>query len=197
MLRTSDDNGKIWSEARRLPDKILGPIKNKPVQLADGSILCASSVEALKPPPIWQIHFERSTDNGHTWNFIKVPQPANSPPAIQPSILLLGDDKLMALGRTQAGRVFATTSADNGLTWSQLTLLDLPNPNSGTDAVTFKDGRHLLIYNHTTKGRSPLNLAVSHDGKTWGASLVLESEPNMEFSYPAVIQTSDGLVHVT
>jgi predicted neuraminidase len=52
------------------------------------------------------------------------------------------------------------------------------------------------VYNHTTKGRSPLNVSVSRDGKTWEAALVLESEPG-EYSYPAVIQTSDGLVHIT
>ena len=72
----------------------------------------------------------------------------------------------------------------------------LPNPNSGTDAVTLEDGRHLLVYNHTPKGRTPLNVAVSDDGKAWKAGPVLEAEPG-EYSYPAVIQASDGLVHVT
>jgi predicted neuraminidase len=197
MLQTSDDNGQTWGEARPLPDGILGPIKNKPVQLADGSILCGSSVEAFKTPPFWRIHFERTTDNGLSWSSSEAPQPAASPPAIQPSILFLGHGKLMAVGRSRVGRIFATTSADNGLTWSKLALLDLPNPNSGTDAVTLKDGRQLLVYNNATKGRSPLNLAVSGDGRTWNAALVLEDEPNAEFSYPAIIQTSDGLVHVT
>ncbi len=72
----------------------------------------------------------------------------------------------------------------------------LPNPNSGTDAVTLKDGRHLLVYNHTAKGRSPLNLAVSREGAAWEAALILESTVG-EYSYPAIIQTSDGLVHIT
>ena len=86
-----------------------------------------------------------------------------------------------------------------------MSLMDLPNPNSGTDAVTLRDGRQLLVYNHNirsgshNKGRSPLNVAVSRDGKSWFAALVLENDPDAPsgFSYPAVIQTSDGLVHIT
>lgn len=75
-------------------------------------------------------------------------------------------------------------------------LTSLPNPNSGLDAVTLRDGRQLIVYNHTASGRSPLNVAVSRDGKVWEAALTLESEPG-EFSYPAVIQSRDGMVHVT
>jgi len=44
--------------------------------------------------------------------------------------------------------------------------------------------------------RSPLNVAVSDDGEHWKAALVLEDEPKQRFSYPAVIQTSDGMVHI-
>jgi predicted neuraminidase len=46
------------------------------------------------------------------------------------------------------------------------------------------------------KGRSPLNLAVSVDGENWTQALTLESEPG-EFSYPAIIQGSDGNLHIT
>ncbi|MFZ9435949.1 MAG: exo-alpha-sialidase [Opitutales bacterium] len=197
LLRLSDDNGKTWGEPRRLPEGILGPIKNKPVQLKDGTILSGSSAEGLKVGPSWQIHFERSRDNGVTWEKIKVDQGQGSPASIQPSILFLKDGSLMSLGRTRNGKVFSTLSSDQGTSWSKVELIDLPNPNSGTDAVTLKDGRHLLIYNHTAKGRSPLNLAVSKDGITWEAAMVLEDEPKAEFSYPAIIQSSDGLVHIT
>jgi predicted neuraminidase len=197
MLRLSEDNGKTWGEARRLPDGILGPIKNKPVQLKDGTILSGCSAEGLKVGPSWQIHFERSRDNGVTWERIAVEQGQGAPESIQPSILFLKDGSLMSLGRTRNGKVFSTVSGDQGSTWSKVELIDLPNPNSGTDAVTLKDGRHLLIYNHTAKGRSPLNLAVSKDGITWEAAMVLEDEPKAEFSYPAIIQSADGLVHIT
>jgi predicted neuraminidase len=92
--------------------------------------------------------------------------------------------------------VFETWSADGGKTWTPLALTALPNPSAGTDAVTLSDGRHVLVYNHTPKGRTPLNLAVSRDGRLWEAALVLENEPG-EYSYPAVIQTPDGLIHTT
>jgi predicted neuraminidase len=75
----------------------------------------------------------------------------------------------------------------------------LPNPNSGIDAITLADGRHLLVYNHSSqnKVRTPLNVAISTDGKNWIQILTLEDEPGAQFSYPAVIQSSDGMVHIT
>jgi predicted neuraminidase len=92
--------------------------------------------------------------------------------------------------------VFETWSTDGGRTWTPITLTALPNPSSGIDALTLRDGRHVLVYNHTTQGRSPLNVALSKDGKTWEAALVLERDLG-EYSYPAVIQGADGLLHIT
>jgi len=203
MLLTSEDCGATWSQAVRLPDGILGPIKNKPVQLPNGDILCPSSTESIADPKTgtkeeWRIHFERTSDLGKTWSKA-APAEANGIDAIQPSVLFLGGERLLSLGRSRRGehRLFQVTSDDMGKTWGKMEYGMLPNPSSGTDAVTLKDGRQLLIYNHTDRGRSPLNLALSKDGKTWEGALVLENEPGKEFSYPAIIQTSDGLVHMT
>jgi predicted neuraminidase len=198
MVRTSHDSGRTWSEARRLPDGILGPIKNKPVLLPDGALLCPSSIESPERPSQWRIRFERTLDDGLTWTVASPPSPADGTriDAIQPGILVHPGGKLQAVGRTRQGRVFETWSSDGGKTWTPLVLAALPNPNSGLDAVTLADRRHLVVYNHTTEGRSPLNVALSGDGRTWEAALVLENEPG-EYSYPAVIQSSDGLVHVT
>jgi predicted neuraminidase len=192
MLMTSSDDGRSWSEPRRLPENIIGPVKNKPVQLADGDILCGSSTEQGG----WQVHFERTPDLGQTWEIVGPINRANEIGAIQPSVLFHPGHRLQAVGRTQQGRIFETWSEDDGKTWGKLSLTGLPNPNSGMDAVTLRDGRQLLVYNHTTKGRSPLNVAVSPDGKLWQAALTLEDEAGKEFSYPAVIQTRDGLVHI-
>ncbi|MBI5388513.1 MAG: exo-alpha-sialidase [Verrucomicrobia bacterium] len=193
MLMTSDDAGKTWSQPRRLPEGILGPIKNKPVRLAGGDILCPTSSEHAG----WRVHFERTSDLGQTWQATKPVNDGREFGAIQPSILFHKDGRLQAVGRTRQGKVFQIWSDDDGKTWGKMTATPLPNPNAGTDAVTLRDGRHLLVYNHTTKGRSPLSVAVSTDGRDWQAALVLEEEPGMEFSYPAVIQTGDGLVHIT
>lgn len=193
MLTTSMDAGTTWSTPRRLPDGILGPIKNKPVQLANGDIVSGSSSE----DDGWRVHMERSTDNGRNWRATPALNDGRDVAAIQPSLLLHRDGRLQAVGRTRSGKVFSTMSSDLGATWSALTMLELPNPNSGLDSVTLRDGRFVIVYNHTASGRSPLNVAVSTDGLVWQAALVLENEPGAEFSYPAVIQTSDGLVHVT
>lgn len=195
MFRTSSDAGRTWSAPQRLPDGILGPIKNKPVRLSDGTIVAPSSTETPDTPSTWRVHFERSRDNGKTWT-VSRPRDGDPIDAIQPSILIHGDGKLQAVGRTRSGRIFETWSADRGETWTAVGLIDPPNPSAGTDAVTLKDGRHLLVYNHTPKGRTPLNIALTFDGRAWKTVHVLESEPG-EYSYPAVIQTADGLVHIT
>ena len=192
MLRTSDDGGKTWSAARRLPEGIIGPIKNKPVQLANGDILCGVSTEDYG----WRVHFERSSDGGQTWTATEPVNDGKQIGAIQPSILFHGGDRLQAIGRTKQAHVFSIWSEDGGKTWGPMALLEPPNPNSGTDALTLKDGRHLLVYNPTAKGRSPLAVALSRDGKAWRQALELENEPKAEFSYPACIQARDGLIHI-
>jgi predicted neuraminidase/rhamnogalacturonyl hydrolase YesR len=202
MMTTSADGGQTWSLPQQLPDGILGPIKNKPVQLANGDILCPSSTEGKGG---WRVHFERTGDLGRTWQATPPVNDGKEIGAIQPSILVHPDGKLQAVGRTRQGKIFQVRSDDNGRTWGPMTLLTLPNPDSGTDAVTLRDGRQLLVYNHNTrdqtnnKGRSPLNVAISDDGENWRMALVLENDPDAPngFAYPAVIQTGDGLVHIT
>jgi predicted neuraminidase len=198
MSRVSRDHGRTWERAVRLPDGVLGPIKNKPVRLSDGTIISPSSTESTGQPDVWRIHFERSTDGGKTWTIVTPAADANAAAqnAIQPSVLVHADGRLQAVGRTRLQHVFETWSSDGGRTWSPVALTMLPNPSAGTDAITLKDGRHLIVYNHTAKGRTPLNIALSRDGVRWEAALVLEQEPG-EYSYPAVIQAADGTVHVT
>ena len=192
MLISSDDGGRSWSKPRRLPDGIAGPIKNRPVLLSDGTLLCGSSTENNG----WRVHMEFTSDLGMTWSRTEALNDGKTLAAIQPTILVHPDGKLQILCRSRQGRIVESRSEDNGRTWNPLARSVLPNPNSGIHAVTLKNGRHLLVYNHVSHGRSPLNVAVSRDGKAWQAALVLENDLG-EFSYPTVFQSSDGLVHAT
>ena len=194
MEKTSTDSGRTWSDGRRLPAGILGPIKNKPLQLKDGTLISPSSTESTDADPVWRVHFERSTDAARTWTALPPPD-SGSINAIQPSLLTYSDGRIQAIGRTRSSRLFETWSRDAGRTWSPLALLDVPNPNAGIDAVTLADGRQLLVFNNTTTGRTPLTVAISTDGRKWTPILTLEDQPG-EYSYPAVIQDRSGVVHV-
>jgi predicted neuraminidase len=192
MMMTSADNGATWSKPQKLPEGILGPIKNKPIELAGGTILSPSSTEHDG----WRLHVEWSRDGGRSWDKTG-PLNDKDVSAIQPSFLRLSDRTLGLVCRSKgAGKVLFATSGDMGRTWSSVTPLDVPNPNSGIDAVTLADGRHLMVYNDTPKGRTPLNVALSKDGRAWANVLALETDAG-EYSYPAVIQTADGNLHIT
>ncbi len=201
-LITSKDHGKTWSAPQRLPEDILGPVKNKPVLLKDGTLLCPSSTEVTSGNG-WRMHFEMTKNWGKTWSITEKIDTVSAVNAIQPSVLFHKGGRLQLLARSKDDGVVSSWSDDNGVSWSELEKEVLPNPNSGTDAVTLKNGTQLLIYNHVGKTgnqwggkRSPLNLAISKDGISWKNVVTLESE-NGEFSYPAIIQGKDGLVYIS
>ena len=201
VYRTSFDGGKTWSDKIDMPSKdFLGPIKNKPVLLSNGTLLLPSSTEGNG----WHLRMESTPDFGKTWvmgdTISRGKQKIN---AIQPSILFHKDGSIQAIGRTRNRAIFSTFSKDNGKTWTDVELIGLPNNNSGTDAVTLKNGKHLLVYNHVlppgteAKGpRTPLNVSISDDGINWKAALVLEDSKISQYSYPSMIQSKDGMVHI-
>ncbi len=193
MLKRSFDGGKTWSAAEKLPKDIYGPVKNKAVLLKDGTLLCPSSSEDND----WRLHMEFTRDGGKTWSRTGPLNDGVTTSAIQPSILFLPDGRLQLVCRSENGFILQAFSSDLGRTWTALEPSTLVNPNSGIDAVTLKDGRHVIVYNPVKKGRSPISVAISGDGKTWKDIATLENEPGEEFSYPAVIQTKDGKVHIT
>jgi predicted neuraminidase len=200
MMRSSSDNGKTWGEPVKLPTGILGPIKNKPLELPDGTLLCPSSVET---EATWKVHVEKSILNGDHWQTIFI-DTASPYRVIQPTLLTYPGNKLQMLCRSDQDHIVSAWSDDAGKSWSKFSLLDLPNPNSGIDAVTLKSGTQLLVYNPTGKGREwshgrgKLAVAISKDGLQWKDVMTLEDgDQSNEFSYPAVIQSSDGKVHIT
>jgi predicted neuraminidase len=126
--------------------------------------------------------------------------PLNDPDeysAIQPTILFHSAADLQILCRSRQGLITQAWSTDGGLTWGPMSATDLPNPSAGIDALALTDGRFLLVYNPTARGRRRLAVAVSDDGRRWRRGVDLENASDGEYSYPAMIQAADGLVHVT
>lgn len=199
MVKTSTDNGKTWGEPKRLPDGILGPIKNKPLELPDGKIISPSSVEVNENR--WRAHVEISEDHGKTWIFSPIDS-TSSFNVIQPSVLRHANGKLQVLCRSKEGVVATSWSEDEGETWGPLSATNLENPNSGTDAIGYKDF-FLIVYNPDLpgkewwEGRTKLRLAYSKDGINWEDLFILENEEKGEFSYPTIFKDSEGLIHVT
>jgi predicted neuraminidase len=208
--KSSDDEGLTWSKEERLPDGILGPIKDKPLILSDGTIVSGSSVEHGS----WTVWIERSSDGGKTWTKvgpIVLPESVDASAdngqeshafhfqkkktvgIIQPTIVQIDSMHLRfyARSKSRAERIAASDSFDAGLTWSVPHFIDLPNPNAGIDAVRLRDGRIVLAFNNSNQLRTPLNLAVSTDAEHFRIFKTLEGEPG-EYSYPAIIQAANG-----
>jgi predicted neuraminidase len=195
-VRRSADGGKSWGKAELMPAGQYGPIKNKPIQLANGAVLAGTSVESHRA---WTAWVERSADDGKTWRrFGPIAVPEQPHGVIQPTLFERRDGSVLALCRSRGvGAVCAAESKDGGETWGPAKAIDLPNPNSGIDGVKAANGDFFLVYNHTKRGRSPLNVARSADeGKTWKMVHTLEEEAG-EFSYPAVIQDGAGTLQIT
>ena len=200
LVRVSADNGRTWSAAITLPEGILGPIRAKPVELRPGVLLAGSSTEHDG----WIVHMERYTGDwtpqslasAAAWERTKPLNAAADFGAIQPTILVHSPTSLQILCRTRQRLIGESWSQDEGRTWSRMAATSLPNPSAGIDTVRLTDGRFLLVYNPTATGRAKLDVAISSDGKTWRRAVVLEDSDG-EYSYPAMIKTRDGRVHVT
>lgn len=197
-LVRSKDGGKTWGKREQLPDTIYGPIKNKPI-LNKGRLISPTSDERDG----WKLYFEYSDDLGKTWKRTAYVDAEQGIKAIQPSIIVLPDSRLEALCRTRSRHIGVTYSNDNGETWSKLTFIDTPNNNSGIDAVNLQDGSYALICNDwpiepdKEKGaRTPLSIMRSQDGIHWNHWITLEDSPILQYSYPSIIQSRDGHIHV-
>ena len=200
-VQTSDDNGATWSEAYELVkgDKGgRGPVKNKLIELSDGTWLAGASIE----PGPWEVMLDRSEDGGKTWSAGKKLDidtiSIKGKGAIQPTLWESEPGKVHMLVRTGGGVIGRSDSEDGGRTWSTIVATSLPNPNSGIDLTRLPDGTLALMYNPDNKNwgsRSPISLALSYDnGVTWPDVIDIDAgDKEDEFSYPAIISWGDSI----
>lgn len=222
-VTVSDDDGLTWSRPVDLvPGDVggRGPVKNKLIQLQDGTWLAPGSLEGT----YWDAFADISADQGLTWTAsAKVPvrhegQAEGEYPEgaelirgkgiIQPTVWESAPGQVHMLTRSTAGFIYRSDSADAGRTWSPAYRTYLPNNNSGIDLARMDNGALVLAYNPVGmyRGpRTPLMLSISTDnGETWEQLKVLEGEYTSytvpieygEFSYPAVI-AQGNVIHVT
>lgn len=200
-VKKSTDGGSTWSEAYELVkgDKGgRGPVKNKLIELSNGTWLAGASNEVKR----WEVFVDRSEDKGKTWiasSYFKIDtNQIKGKGAIQPTLWETEQGKVHMLVRTTSGIIGRSDSEDYGKTWTPIYTTSLPNPNSGIDLTKLSDGTLALAYNPDAKNwgsRSPLSVGLSFDnGKTWPDKLDIQTgKKEDEFSYPAIISWGDSI----
>ncbi len=200
---TSDDGGRSWSPPRWLPAGMLGPVRAKPILLTDGTLLAGTSLESYRT---WSSWMEISEDGGESWSkhgpILYGDRERDRLGTIQPTLVEIAPGVVRAFFRTiRMGKIATSVSEDGGRTWAPLELTDLDHPSAGIDTVRLDDGRLILLYNPSTRRRTPLSLAVSFDdGATFEDFLVveaLEDGQRGELSYPSMIVDRDGDLQLT
>lgn len=140
-------------------------------------------------------------DQGKTW---KYSEPIVGGGNIQPSFATRKNGAIVAYMRDNGPppkRVLVSESFDRGETWS--TVSDhpvLPNPGAGLEVMTLRDGDWLCVYNDVEDGRHRLAVSLSSDeGTSWTSTRYLENDKSGagQYHYPSVIQSEDGILHVT
>jgi predicted neuraminidase len=208
VFRDSARKGLAWAEYAPLYERMIheaagDPKKREtgwmtrthPVQLPEGRILL----------PLYSDGFNLSLmaitdDGGKTWH---PSLPIVGRGNVQPSVVRRQDGTLLAFMRDngdEPGRIMTSRSDDHGYEWTAAASTDLPNPGASIEAIALRDGRWLLVYNDTEDGRHSLAVALSEDeGNTWKYTRHLEGKGNMKgsYSYPSMIQSDDGQVHIT
>jgi predicted neuraminidase len=194
---TSMDGGLSWTPATRLvtsPFWNLSTLVRSPaIAINDKGIGLPAYHEFIAKRAEWL----RLDAGGQVVDKARVPAAAAT---IQPAVAALGANRALALLR-DAGpmhRIRLTSSADAGQHWQPAATTALPNPNAGIALLRLADGALLLAYNPQEHQRTQLALALSHDdGETWSAPRLVEQGTDQdEFSYPALLQDADGMIHL-
>ena len=93
-----------------------------------------------------------------------------------------------------------SVSTDQGDTWSITVDTDIANPGASLEVIALRDGSWVMVFNDVEGGRHQLSLARSEDEGIhwkWKRRLEIDSEMETSYSYPSLIQSRDGRLHLT
>ncbi len=207
--RTSTDGGLTWGPSTLFRAAPGWTTRNNLIVLQEGDLLFPLSDNVAGCSVML-----RSADGGQTWQEAgRIP---SSPANEQPAVVQLDDGSLLAYMRTggKGGACWESRSTDGGCTWSKAQPGPFKNPNSAMAMIRHTGGGLVTVYNDSDhyRYRTPLKVALSLDqGASWPFVRVLEDRPgeftylttrldnsdSIEYSYPAIAESADGLVHVT
>ncbi len=200
MVMKSRDGGKTWSDAAELvPGDCSGgrgPVKNKPIRISNGKILAPASTE--QGP--WRCFIDMYCEkDGWQKKHIPVSDADRDINVIQPTLWENPAGHIHALMRSNKAYLCESHSEDFGETWSEVTLTNIPNNNSGVDCVLTENGKVVLVCNPVAKHagpRTPLSVLVSdNNGKSFERVMDLETAEG-EYSYPAIVSKGNK-VYIT
>lgn len=189
MSRISEDSGRHWTKDKIMFDEELWAVpRNRPITLKNGTMVLP--VEAVVDD-VEGSTFLTTQDNGQTWRIGGFTSGGS-----QPALAERKDGTLMALMRKRP-RITEIFSKDSARTWTDARPTTLKNPNAGISMIQLANGHLVTVFNDTETSRSPLSITRSLDeGRTWESPLKLEANYG-EYSYPSLLQTDDGMIHVT
>ena len=193
----SNDNGQHWSAATRI---VTSPfwnlstlVRNPPLALADGGVILPAYHEFLTKRPEW-LRFDSHM------RIIDKARITGSAGTLQPAAVALDEHRVLALMRDSGPlhRIQAARSDDAGGHWQPAAATAIPNPNAAIALIRLADGSLLLACNPLESNRNQLVLLRSrNEGRHWSAPAIIEQgSPGDEFSYPALLQDDDGMVHL-
>ena len=142
-----------------------------------------------------------SDNNGKSW---KASSPIVGLGPIQPSLVKKNNGHIIAYMRdsgTDPKRILKSISKDNGETWSFATDTEIPNPSSSIEVLQLKNGNWIMACNDTESGRNQMAILLSfNEGKSWEIKKYIgkyEQNSGITFAYPSLIQSTDGMIHLT
>jgi predicted neuraminidase len=198
LHRFSEDDGQSWSAPVRLTTSAffnLGTLtRNQAVALANGEFGLPVYHELFDRRAEWL----RIGSAGQVLAKVRMPSLSTS---FQPAVVAIDRDRAFAVQRSSNSRgdtIAASTTADGGASWQAAPQLPIANYDDALALLRLAGGRLLLAAN-PHRFRNFLQLFLSEDdGVTWRPSRIIEDDPDRyaEYSYPALAQTPDGLIHL-
>ena len=161
---TNDDSIRLSNDKKYIfnsgmPNVLCGIIKSN-----DGVIYKKGKDILISNNPLWQ------------W-----PEPT--------FVKLSNNDIVMLLRINGTGYLYKSVSSDDGMTWSEPIITDIPNPGNKPKLIKTNDGRIILLNTPNNKpgmiNRNPLEVWVSNDDmNTWTKKIRVLDFPSSYLSYP-------------